>query len=71
MKDNPDIRIIAVPYDSGHRSLRMGRGPEYLLENGLAEALQSRERKVRSSTVHPGSDLLFEVATASLAWWAP
>jgi arginase len=59
-----DIRIIAVPYDSGHRALRMGRGPEHLLENGLSEALRSEDRKVRSATLLPESDLMVEVATA-------
>lgn len=57
-----------MPYDSGHRGLRMGRGPEHLLENGLGEALRSGarsgERGVRWETVHPGGGPLVEVATA-------
>ena len=64
MVRDADICIIAVPYDSGHRALRMGRGPEHLLENGLGEALRSEDRKVRSATLHPDSNLMVEVATA-------
>lgn len=64
MEGDPGIRIIAVPYDSGHRGLRMGAGPEHLLENGLGEALRSRDRKVRSKRVHPEGDPPVEVATA-------
>ena len=30
-----DIQIIAAPYDSGHRSQRMGFGPEHFLERAL------------------------------------
>ena len=36
-----EIQILAVPYDSGHRGLRMGAGPEALLRAGLVEALRS------------------------------
>ncbi len=35
-----EIQILAVPYDSGHRGLRMGAGPEALLDGGLVEALR-------------------------------
>lgn len=59
-----DIRIIAVPYDSGHRGLRMGGGPEHLLKNGLAETLRTDGRKVRLEDVHPESEPPVEVATA-------
>jgi len=31
------VRLIAVPYDSGHRGLRMGAGPLDLLAHGAAE----------------------------------
>jgi arginase len=35
-----EIQILAVPYDSGHRGLRMGAGPEALLRAGLVESLR-------------------------------
>lgn len=34
-----EIQILAVPYDSGHRGIRMGAGPEALLDHGLVQAL--------------------------------
>lgn len=35
-----EIQILAIPYDSGHRGLRMGAGPEALLNAGLVDALR-------------------------------
>ena len=64
MEDSPNILILAVPYDSGHRGLRMGGGPEHLLDNGLREALETRGRRVRSELVHAEGDLPAEVTTA-------
>jgi len=34
------IQLIVVPYDSGQRAHRMGRGPERFLECGLAQQLE-------------------------------
>lgn len=36
-----DVRILVVPYDSGHRAVRMGRGPLHLVEYGLEDALRA------------------------------
>src|SRR5918998_87346 len=60
----PDIRIIAVPYDSGHPGLRMGAGPEHLLDNGLGEALRSEGRVLSVTTVRHEKEPAAEVATA-------
>lgn len=64
MEGRQDVRLITVPYDSGHRGLRMGAGPEYLLENGLGEALGTEGRSPSFTTVRPESEPLTEVATA-------
>ena len=64
MKSGTGIRIIAVPYDSGHRGLRMGGGPEHLLKNGLVEALGAGGREARPEVLHPENTPLVEVATA-------
>jgi arginase len=64
MEDHPDIRIIAVPYDSGHPGLRMGAGPEHLLDNGLGEGLRSEERRPSVTTVRHEREPTAEVATA-------
>jgi arginase len=56
--------VILVPYDSGHRGVRMGRGPEYLLENGLRDALRQEQNAVNPVVVESQSTLPAEVATA-------
>ncbi len=53
-----------MPYDSGHRGLRMGAGPEHLVEGGLAEALRTRGRSPSFVKVRPEGNLPAEVATA-------
>lgn len=42
----------------------MGAGPEYLLKNGLGEALTTEGRSAISTTLRPEGELLTEVATA-------
>jgi arginase len=64
MEDYPDICIVAVPYDSGHPDLRMGAGPEYLLDNGLSEGLRSEGRGPSVTTVRHEREPTAEVATA-------
>ena len=63
MGDYPDIRVIVAPYDSGHRGLRMGAGPEHLVDGGLGEALRTAGRSPSFATVRPESDPPAEVAT--------
>src|ERR687898_85999 len=65
MAEHPAVRTIFAPYDSGHRGLRMGAGPDYLMEGGLPEMLRSTERPSLSSAhVLPEVDPPAEVATA-------
>ena len=64
MREYPDVRLIAVPYDSGHYGHRMGAGPLHLLNSGLPEALQPRNRSLIYTTLHPETDPPVEVATA-------
>ena len=35
-----NIQLLLVPYDSGNRGVRMGAGPEKLLEAGLEQTLR-------------------------------
>ena len=44
MAEHPAVRTVLAPYDSGHRGLRMGAGPNHLMESGLPEMLRSTER---------------------------
>ncbi|HEV2093013.1 MAG TPA: arginase family protein [Rubrobacter sp.] len=60
----PDVRVIVVPYDSGHRGIRMGAGPEHLVNGGLGEVLRTRGRSPSFATVCPGGDPPAEVAIA-------
>jgi arginase len=65
MAEHPAVRTILAPYDSGHRGLRMGAGPDHLLKGGLPEMLRSAERPSLSfAHVLPEVDPPAEVATA-------
>src|SRR5436309_2130353 len=46
-----DIAIITVPYDSGLRNERMGRGPGCILEAGFAERLADDGHRVSVSAI--------------------
>ena len=56
-------QIILVPYDSGHRNLRMGGGPEHLIKNGLAQALEAAGHEVSVETVEFEAEFRAEVQT--------
>jgi arginase len=65
MAEHPSVRTIFAPYDSGHRGLRMGAGPDHLMGNGLPKMLRSTERPSLSfAHVRPEVDPPAEVATA-------
>jgi arginase len=64
MEGHPDIRIIAVPYDSGHQDRRMGAGPQHLLDNGLGASLRPDGQGVTITTVRHEREPPAEVATA-------
>jgi arginase len=57
------VQLLLIPYDSGHRSLRMGRGPEHFLDNGLPEVLRSHGHEVSVETIEPHREFRAEVAT--------
>src|SRR5918998_3039115 len=58
------VAIFAVPYDSGHRGIRMGDGPEHLLSNCLENALAVNSREVRSEVLEAPGPFRAEIATA-------
>lgn len=60
---NTNIQIILVPYDSGNRSLRMGRGPEHLIENVLPQALRAGGHAVSVETIEAPTEFRAEVQT--------
>lgn len=58
------IRVICVPYDSGHRGRRMGAGPEHLIANGLREDLEAAGLAVSVHSVKAPSQFLTEIGSA-------
>jgi arginase len=58
------ITIFALPYDSSHRGLRMGAGPEHLLSNGMEGVLAATGREIRSEVLQAKSPFRTEIATA-------
>lgn len=45
------LRLIQVPYDSGHRDRRMGRGPFHLARNGALPAIRESVDDVHETVV--------------------
>lgn len=63
-----DIRLIAVPYDSGIRGWRMGAGPERLLAAGLEDGLRAAGHAVSAERIELESQAAPEIrATFALA----
>lgn len=58
------IQIIQVPYDAGHRSVRMGSGPEHFVRNGLGEALRGNGHEVYFEVVDATGPFKAEIGTA-------
>lgn len=50
------VDLIIVPFDSGLRDVRMGRGPGHLLESGLVETLEKSGADVAVRLVEPNLD---------------
>ena len=57
------VTIIAVPYDSGQRGVRMGRGPLHFLEHGIEAALQEQGYAISVKTVEAPDGFHTEVGT--------
>jgi arginase len=57
------VAIFAVPYDSGHRALRMGAGPQHFLSNGMENALAATGHGVSSEILEARSSFLTEITT--------
>lgn len=58
------VDLILVPYDSGRRNERMGRGPERLVEAGLAEHLRAFGHQVVMHRVETTLSFPTEAAVA-------
>ena len=64
-KDRPvNVQIIQVPYDSGYRDVRTGRGPGHFLQHGLDQILRDRGHQVHAGRIESKASLTTEVGTA-------
>lgn len=59
-----NVRIFALPYDSGQRAVRMGCGPDHWLRHGIADALRTAGHTVAMETVEAPEGFHAEIATA-------
>ena len=58
------INLITVPYDSGHRGLRMGRGPLRFSEHGAADRLRAPGNDVVETVIDVPAPFPTEVGTS-------
>ncbi|MFI5894559.1 arginase family protein [Actinoplanes sp. NPDC051513] len=58
------IRLLELPYDSGHYGVRMGAGPLALIEAGAARGLRDRGHTVQQQRLSPRSAWQTELVTA-------
>lgn len=52
-----NVDLITVPFDSGMRDTRMGRGPAHLIELGLIDELRSLDAHARVARAEPPVDV--------------
>ncbi len=58
-----EIDLIQVPYDSGRRNERMGRGPFYFVENGTADRIRKLGIGVNEVVIEPEDKFTREIWT--------
>lgn len=47
------LQFLLVPYDSGHREWRMGRGPSFLLRHGVGSTMRALGHEVDAEYIEP------------------
>jgi arginase len=57
------IQFIQVPYDSGHESLRTGRGPDYFIQRGMDQILRNSGYQVDTYRITSNSDWKADIET--------
>ena len=58
------IQLIQVPYDSGHRGIRLGKGPLQFVDQGMARILRRRGHSVEVECLEVETDLMNPIKTA-------
>lgn len=59
-----EVQILQVPYDSGHRGVRMGRGPEHFIQHGADQMLRTQGHDVQLAVIEAEKPFQTEIATA-------
>jgi arginase len=59
-----NIQIIQVPYDSGHKNLRTGRGPGHFLQHKVDQILRDDGHQVDSNRIETNDSFTTEVGTS-------
>jgi arginase len=59
-----NIEIVALPYDSGYRGLRMGAGPPRFIESGIDNVLREAGHDVHIQVIETQAEFHPEVGTA-------
>ena len=59
-----NIQIIQIPYDSGHRGIRTGRGPEHFLQHRVDQILRDDGHQVGSYRIESKASFTSEIGTA-------
>jgi len=57
------IQIIQVPYDSGRRNVRNGRGPSHFVDHGISEAISELGHRVQTEQLEIKTDPMNVVGT--------
>jgi len=57
------IQLIQVPYDSGHRGIRMGRGPEHFITQGADQRLRQHGHDVEVVCIKTTDSFPAEIVT--------
>lgn len=52
------VQLIQVPYDSGHRGIRLGKGPLRFVDQGMARILRRRGHRVDVECLEVETDLI-------------
>jgi arginase len=59
-----NIQIIQIPYDSGYRGIRTGRGPEHFLQHRIDQKLRDDGHQVGLYRIESQSSFTSEIGTA-------
>jgi arginase len=57
------IQLIHVPYDSGHKSVRCGIGPDHFLQNGVDQILKKEGHEVEVQNIEVNTTFVTEIGT--------